>query len=38
MSPITKGLLARTRRGGGGGYGGVMLPPDKNQPKVGTHQ
>ncbi|XP_027925035.1 uncharacterized protein LOC114182364 isoform X2 [Vigna unguiculata] len=35
MSPITKGLLARTRRGGGGGgYGGVMLPPDKNQPKI----
>lgn len=29
MSPITKGLLARTRRGGG-----VMLPTDKNQQKV----
>ncbi|XP_022634153.1 uncharacterized protein LOC106768117 isoform X1 [Vigna radiata var. radiata] len=29
MSPITKGLLARTRRGGG-----VMLPTDKNQQKI----
>ncbi|XP_052723291.1 uncharacterized protein LOC108345305 isoform X3 [Vigna angularis] len=28
MSPITKGLLARTRRGGG-----VMLPTDRNQQK-----
>jgi len=35
MSPITKGLLARTKRGGGGG---AMLPPGKNQPKVHTHQ
>nr|ACZ74665.1 hydroxyproline-rich protein [Phaseolus vulgaris] len=31
MSPITKGLLARTKRGGGGG---AMLPPGKNQPKI----
>ncbi|XP_047157276.1 uncharacterized protein LOC124828082 isoform X4 [Vigna umbellata] len=29
MSPITKGLLARTRRGGG-----VMLPTDRNQQKI----
>ncbi|RDX84602.1 hypothetical protein CR513_34330, partial [Mucuna pruriens] len=28
MSPVTKGLLARTKRGG------AVLPPGKNQPKI----
>ncbi|KAL2951100.1 hypothetical protein AAZX31_19G027700 [Glycine max] len=30
MSPVTKGLLARTRRGGGA----VLPPGGKNQPKI----
>ncbi|KAG8662366.1 hypothetical protein MANES_01G096000v8 [Manihot esculenta] len=31
VSPITKGLLARNRKGGGGGG---LLPPSMNQPRV----
>ncbi|OAY56913.1 uncharacterized protein LOC110609971 [Manihot esculenta] len=32
VSPITKGLLARNRKGGGGAA--ALLPPSTNQPKV----